>query len=146
MVQMQVFSVGQVQNSQEHLLVLREQDGQRLLPISIGLYEATAIAVGAESIHMPRPMTHDLAVTIIARLQGSLARVVIHDLREETFICQLEILTEKGMIEVDCRPSDAVALALRTESPIFVTEEVLAQAAVLADRTAHDEQEQENDD
>lgn len=135
MVQMQVLSVGQVQNSQEHLLVLQEKDGQRLLPISIGLYEATAIAVGAESIHMPRPMTHDLLSTVINRLQGSLTRVVIHDLRDETFICQLEILTEKGIIEVDCRPSDAVAIALRADSPVFVTEEVLAQAAVVADRT-----------
>lgn len=146
MVQMQVFSVGQVQNSQEHLLILREQEGQRLLPISIGLYEATAIAVGAESIHMPRPMTHDLLASIIARLQGSLARVVIHDLRDETFICQLEIETEKGILEVDCRPSDAVAIALRAESPIFVTEEVLAQAAVLADHGSRAEQEQQNED
>jgi bifunctional DNase/RNase len=146
MVQMQVFSVGQVQNSQEHLLILREQDGQRLLPISIGLYEATAIAVGAESIHMPRPMTHDLLAAVISRMQGSLARVVIHDLRDETFICQLEIVTEKGVIEVDCRPSDAVAVALRTESPIFVTEEVLAQAAVVADRSLREEQEQQNEE
>jgi bifunctional DNase/RNase len=141
---MQVYSVGQVQGSQEHLLILREQDGNRLLPISIGLYEATAIAVGAEGIHMPRPMTHDLLATVIARLQGDLKRVVIHDLRDETFICQLEIGTEKGIIEVDCRPSDAVAVALRTECPIFVTEEVLAQAAVVADRPLRQEQESED--
>ncbi len=139
MVRMQVLSVGQVQGSHEHLLILREADGQRLLPMTIGVFEATAIAVAAEGIHVQRPMTHDLLATVIGRLQGSLTRVVIHDLRDETFICQLEIGTDRGVIEVDCRSTDAVALALRVQAPIFATEEVLAQAAVTPDRSHAEE-------
>lgn len=135
MVRMQVLSVGQVQGSQEHLLILREADRLRLLPMTIGVFEATAIAVAAEGIQAQRPMTHDLLATVIARLQGTLTRVVIHDLRDETFICQLEIGTEHGVIEVDCRSTDAVALALRVDAPIYATEEVLDQAAITPDRS-----------
>jgi len=139
MVRMQVLSVGQVQGSQEHLLILREADGQRLLPMTIGVFEATAIAVAAEGIQVQRPMTHDLLATVIGRMQGSLSRVVIHDLRDDTFICQLEIGTERGVIEVDCRSTDAVALALRVQAPIFATEEVLSQAGVIPDRSHAEE-------
>lgn len=132
MVQMQLVSVGIVGGTDDHLMVLKEADGNRLLVISIGLTEATAIAVAIEGIEAPRPMTHDLLSHLIRRLQAEVIRVVIHDLRNETFIGQLDIRTEKGILEVDCRPSDAVAISVRTGSPIFVTEGVLEAAAIVA--------------
>lgn len=132
MVQMQLVSVGMVGGTDDHLMVLKEAEGNRLLVISIGLTEATAIAVAIEGIEAPRPMTHDLLAHLIRRLQAEIIRVVIHDLRNETFIGQLDIKTEKGILEVDCRPSDAVAIAMRTGSPIYVTEGVLEAAAIVA--------------
>lgn len=132
MVQMQLMSVGMVGGTDDHLMVLKELNGNRLLVISIGLTEATAIAAAVEGIEAPRPMTHDLLAHLIRRLQAELTRVVIHDLRNETFIGQLDIKTERGVLEIDCRPSDAVALAVRTNAPIFVTEGVLEAAAIVA--------------
>lgn len=130
--QMQLVSVGMVGGTDDHLMVLRETDGNRLLVISIGLMEATAIAVAVEGIEAPRPMTHDLLAYVIRRLQAEVTRVIIHDLRNETFIGQLDLKTEKGILEIDCRPSDAVALAVRTGAPIYVTEGVLEAAAITA--------------
>ncbi len=132
MVQMQLMSVGMVGGTDDHLMVFKELNGNRLLVISIGLTEATAIAAAVEGIEAPRPMTHDLLAHLIRRLQAELTRVVIHDLRNETFIGQLDIKTERGVLEIDCRPSDAVALAVRTNAPIFVTEGVLEAAAIVA--------------
>lgn len=132
MVQMQLVSVGMVGGTEDHLMVLKEVGGNRLLVISIGLMEATAIAVAIEGIAVPRPMTHDLLVNVIRRLQAELTSVVIHDLRNETFIGQLDLKSEKGVLEIDCRPSDAVALAVRFNVPIYVTEGVLEAAAIVA--------------
>lgn len=130
--QMQLVSVGMVGGTEDHLMVLKESSGNRLLVISVGLMEATSIAVAMEGIEAPRPMTHDLLVHVIRRLQAELTRVVIHDLRNETFIGQLDLKMEKGTLEIDCRPSDAVALAVRAGCPIFVTEGVLEAAAIVA--------------
>lgn len=132
MVQMQLVSVGMVGGTEDHLMVLKEVGGNRLLVISIGLMEATAIAVAIEGIAVPRPMTHDLLVNVIRRLQAEVTSVVIHDLRNETFIGQLDLKSEKGVLEIDCRPSDAVALAVRFNVPIYVTEGVLEAAAIVA--------------
>lgn len=132
MVQMQLVSVGMVGGTDDHLMVLKEVGGNRLLVISIGLMEATAIAVAIEGIAVPRPMTHDLLVNVIRRLQAEVTSVVIHDLRNETFIGQLDLKSEKGVLEIDCRPSDAVALAVRFNVPVYVTEGVLEAAAIVA--------------
>jgi len=131
MVRMEILHISALQENRDYLLVLRERDGRRLLPITIGGVEARAIAHAAHGEPVRRPSTHDLLATVIGRLGGRLARVVIHDLREETFYCQLELDGDRGVLEVDCRTSDAVALAVRTDSPIFATEEVLDRAAVL---------------
>jgi bifunctional DNase/RNase len=132
MVQMQLVSVGTVGGTEDHLMVLKEVHGSRILVVSIGIMEATAIAVALEGIEAPRPMTHDLLANVIRRLQAELERVIIHDLRNETFIGQLDLRTEKGVLEIDCRPSDAVALAVRLGAPIYVTEGVLEAAAITA--------------
>ncbi len=128
---MELLQVSRLQGSEECLLVLREVDGERLLPITIGEFEAKAIARAANHVAQARPSTHDLLAAVVLRLRAKLERVVIHDLRDETFFCQLELTGERGLLEVDCRTSDAVALALRLESPVFATEEVIKKAAVL---------------
>lgn len=130
MIRLEVLQVSRLQGSDECLLVLRERDGERLLPITIGQFEAHAIAQAAHRVTTARPLTHDLLAMVVSRLRATLERVVIHDLRDETFYCQLELSGERGLLEIDCRTSDAVALALRTDSPIFATEEVVKGAAV----------------
>ena len=131
MIRMELLQVSRLQGSEECLLVLREVDGERLLPITIGEFEAKAIARAANHVPQPRPSTHDLLATVVLRLRAKLDRVVIHDLRDETFFCQLELTGERGLLEIDCRTSDAVALAMRLESPVFATEDVIKKAAVL---------------
>ncbi|MBE3589710.1 MAG: bifunctional nuclease family protein [Firmicutes bacterium] len=127
----QILSIGQLEEGQDHILLLKETNGPRILPIVIGPYEAAAIALGVERAAAPRPLTHDLLLHVIGRLGGELQRVVIHDVRDETYICQLEVKTERGIMEIDCRPSDAIAVAVRAGVPIVVTEEVLAASAVV---------------
>ena len=131
MIRLDVLQVSRLQGGDECLLVLRERGGERLLPITIGPYEAHAIAAARVQAAGARPSTHDLLATVVRRLRATLQRVLIHDLRDETFFCQLELSTDHGLLEIDCRMSDAVALALRTDSAIFATEEVVAEAAVL---------------
>lgn len=130
-IQLDVLSVSKYNASEDYVLILREHDGQRLLPIVIGEPEAHAIARAANGLYQARPSTHDLLASVISRLGAHLERIVIHDLRDETFFCQLELKGERGLLEIDCRTSDGVAVALRTTSPIFATEEVFGQAAVL---------------
>ena len=131
MVQLDVLSVTKYQSTEDYVLVLREHDGKRLLPIVIGEPEAHAIARAANGVYPSRPSTHDLLASVIQRLGARLERILIHDLRDETFFCQLELMGEHGLLEIDCRTSDAVAVALRTTSPIYATDEVVVQAAVL---------------
>lgn len=140
MIQLDVLSVSKYQGSEDYVLVLREHDGQRLLPIVIGEPEAHAIARAANGMFPARPATHDLLAGVIGRLGARLERILIHDLRDETFFCQLELKGERGLLEIDCRTSDGVAVALRTSSPIFATEEVVGQAAVLPEAGPSEEE------
>lgn len=139
MVEMKVVSVGVVEGDTGNVVVLKEKEGKRMLVIAIGLAEATAIALSLEGITPARPLTHDLMTTIIQRLQARLHRVVIHDLRNDTYIGQLDLETERGIMEIDARSSDAIALAIRAQAPIFVTESVLEAAAITEeeDRWVH---------
>lgn len=110
-----------------YALILRETDGARRLPIIIGAFEAQAIALEIEGIKPPRPMTHDLFKDVVDTLGYNLTEVTITELREGTFYARLHIDTAMGD-EVDSRPSDAIALAVRYNVPIFVSEEVLDEA------------------
>lgn len=130
MIEMDLITVGMAPRGDGNVLVLREVDGERMLILGIGFAEATSIAMAAEEVAPPRPMTHDLMVSLINRLGGSLKRILIHDMRGETFIGQLDIETDRGTIEVDARPSDCIALAVRYDVPIFVADVVLDLAAV----------------
>ena len=114
--------------SNSPIVVLKDEEEKFFLPIWVGIFEANAIALQLENVATPRPMTHDLLKDIIGQLEGRVMRIVINDLRDSTFFAQIRVLTGGKTLEVDARPSDAIALALRTEAPIFVAQTVLDQA------------------
>ena len=119
--------------SSSPIMLLREVDGLRVLPIFIGPPEATAIAFALEEVVTPRPMTHDLLRNVLDDLGVSLEKVTVTELREGTFIAELELNARDGVHTISSRPSDAIALAARTGSPIFAAEAVLDEAAYLAE-------------
>ena len=110
------------------IVVLREEGGQVFLPIWIGVFEANAIALRIEGIEPPRPLTHDLLRSVFAHFQVEVQRIVISDLKENTFFARIDVVRAGEASEIDARPSDAIALALRTEAPIFVRRDVLERA------------------
>lgn len=120
----QVFGVLTDENTKTSVVVLRAVEGEETLPIQIGLPEASAIFVALHGVVLPRPMTHDLAADLIEKLGGKLEKVEVVDLREGTFYGLLHVRKGQQTIRIDCRPSDAIALALRTKAPIFVADEV----------------------
>jgi len=126
------------ETSPQQIIVLKETDGERSFPIVIGIIEAMAIDRRLKGMAMPRPMTHDLLASVIERMGGRLAKIVINDLRDHTFYATLFIDRDGETIEVDSRPSDAIALGAAFETPIFVAdhvlEEVLSTSIDLADQ------------
>jgi len=110
------------------IVVLKDRDGQRVLPIWVGVFEANAIALQIENVQTPRPMTHDLLRNVIEDLSARVERIVVCELRENTFYATIHLVSGSGTLAVDARPSDAIALALRTSSPIFVEEAVIQSA------------------
>jgi bifunctional DNase/RNase len=110
------------------IVILKDPDGDRVLPIWVGIFEANAIALQIENIASPRPMTHDLIRNIIADLDGRVERVVVSDLKENTFYAVIHLDVRGSQIAIDARPSDAIALALRTSSPILVDDSVISNA------------------
>ncbi|MCK4660738.1 MAG: bifunctional nuclease family protein [Phycisphaerae bacterium] len=114
-----------VENGESQVIVLRERDGERCFPILIGITEALAIERGVKSLSTSRPMTHDLAASIIKQLNAELEQIVIHDLRDHTFFAKLILRHDGKLIEVDCRPSDAIAMGVVASTPILVAERVL---------------------
>ena len=110
------------------IIILRDSEGQKVLPIWVGVFEANAIALQIENIQTPRPMTHDLLRNIIQDLQATVDRIVVCDLKENTFYAMIHLMTANGPVAIDARPSDAIALALRTRAPIFVEDTVIDNA------------------
>jgi bifunctional DNase/RNase len=110
------------------IVLLRDPSSDRVLPIWVGPVEANAIALQVENVQAPRPMTHDLLRNVLAELGASLTRVVITDLHDNTFYAYLELKRNGEVIFVDARPSDALALSIRTRAPVFVDTRVLDQA------------------
>jgi bifunctional DNase/RNase len=117
--------------SNSPIVVLKDDDEKFFLPIWVGIFEANAIALQLENVTTPRPMTHDLLRNMISELDGHVTRVVINDLRDSTFFAQIRLNVGAKTLEVDARPSDAIALALRTEAPIYVAQSVLDQAQTI---------------
>ncbi len=128
--------------SNSPIVVLKDDDDKFFLPIWVGIFEANAIALQLENISTPRPMTHDLLRNLIAELDARVTRIVINDLRDATFFAQIRLLINRGggdrMLEIDARPSDAIALALRTEAPIYVAQSVLEQAQTITPESGDD--------
>jgi bifunctional DNase/RNase len=109
-------------------VILRDKEGQKVLPIWVGIFEANAIALQIENISTPRPMTHDLLRNIIQDLQASVQKVVVCDLQDNTFYALIYLALQGNTLAIDARPSDAIALALRTRAPIYVEEAVIDNA------------------
>jgi len=110
------------------IVILRDKDGQRVLPIWVGLFEANAIALQIENVSTPRPMTHDLLRNVIYDLKASVQKIVVSDLQDNTFYALIYLTLKGETVAIDARPSDAIALALRTRAPIFVEDTVIDNA------------------
>ena len=110
------------------IVILRDADGSRVLPIWLGGFEANAIALQIENIATPRPMTHDLLKNVIHDLNAAVERIVVSDVKENTFYALIQLKIDEQPVFVDARPSDAIALALRVRVPIFVEESVIDNA------------------
>jgi uncharacterized protein len=133
MVELTVERVAYDASEQRAIILLRHQDSDRYLPILVGPLEAAAIAMAIEGFEPPRPQTHDLLKLILDRLGATVTGVLIDDVRDDTFFAQISLATQGKVIEVDSRPSDAMALALRYKAPIRALERVLDVAGVTAD-------------
>jgi bifunctional DNase/RNase len=116
------------ETNEQQVIVLKETDGERMFPILIGPYEAMAIDRRVKNIRAQRPLTHDLLNDTISSLGGLLERIVINDLRDNTFFAKLVVQQDGREVEIDARPSDAIALAALDNTPIFVEESVLEEA------------------
>ena len=125
--------------SQQPIVLLRERTGERYLPIWIGTVEATAIAFAQQGVVTPRPMTHDLLKNILEEIGVHIERIVITELREGTYYATIQMSRNGSSYEVSSRPSDAIALAVRVNVPIFANEDVLTEASIII----KDEEEQE---
>ena len=113
------------------IIILRDDAGDRVLPIWVGVFEANAIALQIENVATPRPMTHDLLRNVIQDLDGQVQKVVASELKDNTFFAVIHLAVRGDPVLVDARPSDAIALALRTKAPIYVEEEVIDNAKAL---------------
>ncbi|MGE4311640.1 bifunctional nuclease family protein [Desulfovibrio sp.] len=129
MVEMNVFGLTIDPQTKTPIVMLREVDGETILPVWVGAMEAMAVSLVLNKENLPRPLTHDLMLMTLRALKASLTRVEITDLKDGVFFALLVIQGPDGRVRVDCRPSDAIALAMRAEAPIMVNEEVLRRAA-----------------
>ena len=125
--QMKVDKLGIDLLTHDPVVILKDLDGRRFLPILIGPFEATAIALALENAPVPRPLTHDLMRNVIETMDGRLEQVVIHDIRDATFFAKLIVRRNGDLQEIDARPSDGIALALRMSAPIYVTDKIVLE-------------------
>jgi len=124
------------------IVLLKESDSETVLPIWVGIYEANAIALEIEKVSTPRPMTHDLLRNLLVGLEATVIKVVVTELKDDTFYAVIWLDRGGEVISVDSRPSDALALALRMDCPIYVEDEVLKsskQATAATDRVTSDD-------
>jgi bifunctional DNase/RNase len=128
--QMKVDKLGIDLLTHDPVVILKDLEGKRFLPILIGPYEATAIALALEGTTVPRPLSHDLMRTLLESLQASLEHIVIHDIKDSTFFAKLVVRSNGETQEIDARPSDGIALALRMQAPIFVADAIVLEESV----------------
>ena len=117
--------------SSQHVVILREADAERYLPIWIGSWEAQSIAMRLQGVEAERPLTHDLLTTMLTELGATIRHIIVSDLADETFRARIVLIHGGDDYDIDARPSDAIALAVRTGAPIFATEAVLDRAGVI---------------
>ncbi len=134
MVEMSIDSIRVSLMNYQRVVILKEKDSDRYLPIWIGPAEADAIAVKLQDVSVPRPLTHDLLRTMIEVLGARMDSIVVCDLQNDTFFAKLILRSDSQLLEVDCRPSDALALAVRAKVPIYAEDVVLEKAGILLDK------------
>ena len=134
MIEMTIDSIRVSMVNYQHVVILKEKESDRYLPIWIGPAEADAISVKLQNMDMARPLTHDLLNSVIATLGASVNLIVVNDLHNDTFYAKIVLNTNGTKLEIDSRPSDAIALAVRVMAPIFVEESVLDKAGIILDR------------
>jgi bifunctional DNase/RNase len=142
MIEMQLGGLGFDPKNMSPIVLLRDMEERTFLPIWIGMFEAAAIAMELQEFKAPRPMTHDLITTIIEKLNGKITKIIISEIVENTFysIIEVSLLNEPGkVLKIDARPSDAIALAVRSKAAIFVAETVMITAKMV--NTDKDEEE-----
>ncbi len=125
MIEVTVAHLGLDRTTNTPVVILREKSGDRMLPIWIGPAEASAIAMELQGIKAPRPMTHDLLKSVITGLGATVRRICISGLKEKTYFAELWLAREDHLFQLDARPSDSIALALRVQAPIFTDDELL---------------------
>jgi bifunctional DNase/RNase len=130
MIEVKVDSIQVSLMSEHRVVILKDTDSERYLPIWIGPYEADAIAIRLRNIQVARPLTHDLLNNIINEMGGEVSHIVVNDLRNDTFYAHISMNVNGHQLEIDSRPSDAIALAVRADVPIFVDEQVMAKAGI----------------
>lgn len=130
MVRMEIYGVSFDLVGKTPIVLLKTVDGNRFLPIWIGHPEAAAILMKLQEAPVPRPMTHDLAADLIEQLGGEIVAITVTELRDSTFYAAITVRQNGNEIEIDSRPSDAIAIAIRTEAPIFVADDVMEESAV----------------
>lgn len=143
MIEVHVESIRVSLMSDHRLVVLKETQGDRYLPIWIGQCEAEAIAIRLREVETPRPMTHDLLKNAITELGGEITHIVVSDLHNDTFFARIAVSVNRKTIEIDSRPSDAVALAVRAGVPIFVEEAVMNSAGIVPEEDLGEHEESE---
>ena len=132
MIQMEIGGLGFDPRNLSPLVLLRDQDELNFLPIWIGIFEAAAIAMELQGVKPPRPMTHDLLKDLMGKFHAKVEKVVVNDIREGTFYAVIELVLKDGKkMTIDSRPSDAIAIAVRTQAPIYVSEVVMMQAKLV---------------
>jgi len=126
------------------IVILKDLEEERALPIWVGIFEANAIALEMESVPTPRPMTHDLIKNILDETEATVLRIVVNDLKDNTFYAEIYLSLNGTEVAIDSRPSDAIALALRVDAPIYVAKKVLdeARSIDLTDPSLEDDKEQ----
>jgi bifunctional DNase/RNase len=127
---MSIYGVSFDMVGKQPIVLLKTQTGNKFLPIWIGSTEATAILMKLQGVEAPRPMTHDLLSDMVRQLNAEVARVTVTELRENTFIALITVRGETGEVDIDSRPSDALALAVRVDAPIFVADKVIEESAL----------------
>jgi bifunctional DNase/RNase len=133
MMKVTIQNVGIDPKSYQPIVLLKEDASERYLPIWIGSLEANAIIIKLQGANLPRPLSHDLLLSVIGALGASIESIIINDLKNDTFYSRILLNTAEGQIAVDSRPSDALALAIRAEVPIFVEDMILDEAGIFID-------------